>query len=48
MALMLQNELNSDVARFATYVQNLLTTWLSQDRFDGGGKTRDIAIQLVL
>ena len=44
-ALLPQNELNGDVARFTTHVQ---TCYLLQDRFYLGGKTRNIAIQLVL
>ena len=44
-ALLPQNELNGDVARFPTHVQ---TCYLLQDRFYLGGKTRNIAIQLVL
>ena len=44
-ALLPQNELNGDVARFTTHVQ---TCYLLQDRFYMGGKTRNIAIQMVL
>ena len=40
---LLQNELTSDVARFTTQQPDLL-----QDRFYVDGKTRNIAIQLVL
>ena len=45
---LLQNELNSEVARFTTHVQTCQQPDLLQDRFDVGGKTRNIAIQLVL
>ena len=40
-ATLLENELNSDVARFITIVRTCLAT-------RKGGKTRNIAIQLVL
>ena len=42
---MLQNELKNDVARFTTHVQTCEQPDLLQDRFDVGGKTRNIAIQ---
>ena len=44
-SLLPQNELNGDVERFTTHVQ---TCYLLRDRFYLGGKTRNIAIQLVL
>ena len=47
-ATMLQNELNSDVARCTTHVQTCLQPDLLQNRFDVGDKTRNIAIQRVL
>ena len=40
--------MNSDVARFITPAQTCSQPDLLQDRFDVGGKTRNIAIQLVL
>ena len=45
---LLQNEFNINVARFTTHVQTCLSTNQVVNRFDVGGKTRDIAIQLVL
>ena len=44
---LLQNELNSDVARFTTHVQTCQQPDLLQDRFDVGGETLNMAIQLV-
>ena len=38
------SELNSDVVRRFTPLQKLLKPDLLQDRFDVGGKTRNIAI----
>ena len=47
--LLLQKEwLKSDVARFTTHVQNCYRPDLLQDRFHVDGKTRNIAVQLVL
>ena len=49
-ATLLQKELNSDVARIATHVRTYIST-SKVTRFvfvDRGGKTRNIAIQLVL
>ena len=43
---MLQNELNSDMARFTTHVQACYQPDSLQDRFDVDGKTRHINIQL--
>ena len=48
LATLLQNKLNSDVACFTTQAQTCLQPDLSQDGFDMGGNTRNIAIQLVL
>ena len=45
---MLQNEFKSDVARFTTRVQTCQQPDLLQDRFYLGGKTRNVALQLVL
>ena len=45
---MLQNGLESDVARFTTHVQTCQQPDLVQDRFHEGGKTRNVALQLVL
>ena len=42
------NKLNSDVARFTTIVRTCLTTKSVARFFLVGGKTRNIAIQLVL
>ena len=39
---------NSEVARFITHVQTCYQPHLLQDRFDVSGKTRNIAIRLVL
>ena len=47
-ATLLQNELDCDVQRFTTHVQTCYQPDLLQDRFYVGGKTRNIAIQLVL
>ena len=44
----MQNELKSNVARFATCVQTSEQPDLLQDRFDVGDKTRNNALQLVL
>ena len=48
MPTLLQKELKSDVARFTTNVQTCQQPDLMQDRFDEGGKTRNVAWQLVL
>ena len=40
--------MKGDVALFTTHVQTCSQPDLLQDRFDVGGKTRNIAIQLVL
>ena len=48
LATLLQNELNSDVARFTTHVQTCSQPDFLQHKFDLGGITRIIAIQLVL
>ena len=45
-ATLLQNELNSDMARFTTHVQACYQPDSLQDRFDVDGKTRHINIQL--
>ena len=47
-ATLLQNELESDVARFTTHVQTCQQPDLVQDRFHEGGKTRNVALRLVL
>ena len=47
-ATLLQNELNSDVPRFATCVQTCFATNKVVRVFFVGGKRRKIAIQLVL
>ena len=44
----MQNELKSNVARFATCVQTCEQPVLLQDRFDVGDKTRNNTIQLLL
>ena len=41
LATLLQNVLNSDVARFTTRVQTCYQPDLLQDWFDVGGKTRN-------
>ena len=38
----------NDVARFTTNVQTFQQPDLVQDRFDEGGKTRNVSLQLVL
>ena len=38
----------NDVARFTTNVQTFQKPDLVQDRFDEGGKTRNVSLQLVL
>ena len=45
---MLQNEFKSVVACFTIDVQTCQQPDLLQDRFDLGGKTRNVALQLVL
>ena len=45
---LLQNELKSDVARFPTHVQTCQQPEWVQDMFDEGGKTLNVALQLVL
>ena len=47
-ATLLKNELNSDVARFTMFKPFQEQPDLLQGRFDVGGKSRNIAIQLVL
>ena len=46
-ARLLQNELKSNVERFSTLAKTRQQPDLLQDRFDVGGKTRYIVIQLV-
>lgn len=41
-------QVENDVARFTTNVQNVQQPDLVQDRFDEGGKTRNASLQLVL
>ena len=48
LATLPKNELNSDVAPFTSHVQTCYQPDLLQDRFDAGGKTHNIAIQLFL
>ena len=45
---LLQNELNSDIARFTNHVRTCLKTKKVSGFFFGDGKTKNIAIQLVL
>ena len=47
-ATLLQNELNSDVARFTTHIKPVLQQIRLLTGLNMGGKTRNIAIQLVL
>ena len=49
LATLLQNELNSDVARFTTHIKPVLQQLrLFKKGVNVGGKTRNIAIQLAL
>ena len=45
---LLQNELNSDVGRFTTHIKPVLQQISFLTGLNKGGKTRNIAIQLVL
>ena len=47
-ATLLQNELNSDVARFTTHIKPVLQQIRLLTGLNVGGKTRNIAIQRVL
>ena len=47
-ATLLQNELNSDVARFTTHIKPLSQQIRLLTGLNVGGKTRKIAIQIVL
>ena len=47
-ATLMQNELNSDVARFTTHIKPVLQQIRLLAGLNTGGKTRNIAIQLVL
>ena len=47
-ATLLQNELNSDVARFTTHIKPVLQQIRLLTGLNMGGKTRNIAIQQVL
>ena len=48
LATLLQNELNSDVAPFTTHIKPVLQQIRLLTGLNVGGKTRNIAIQLVL
>ena len=48
LATLLQNELNSDIARFTTHIKPVLQQIRLLTGLNMGGKTRNIAIQLVL
>ena len=48
LATLLQIELNSDVARFTTHIKPVLQHIRLLTGFNVGGKTHNIAIQLVL
>ena len=48
LATLLQNELNSDVARFTTHIKPVLQQIRLLTGLNMGGKTHNIAIQLVL
>ena len=48
LATLLQKELNSDVARFTTHNKPVLQQIRLLTGLNVGGKTRNIAIQLVL
>ena len=48
LATLLQNELNSDVARFTTLIKPVLQQIRLLTGLNQGGKTRNIAIQLAL
>ena len=48
LATLLQNELNSDVARFITHIKPFLQQIRLLTGLNVSGKTRNIAIQLVL
>ena len=48
LATLLQNELNSDVARFTTHIKPVLQQIRLLTGFIEGAKTRNIALQLVL
>ena len=47
-ATLLQNELNNDVAPFTTHIKNVLQQIRLLTGLNMGGKTRNIALQLVL
>ena len=47
-ATVLQNELNSDVARFTTHIKPVLQQIRLLTGLNMGGKTRNIAIKLIL
>ena len=48
LATLLQNELNGDVARFTTHIKPVLQQIRLLTGLNVGGKTRNIALQLVL
>ena len=48
LVTLLQNELNSDVARFTAHIKPVLQQIRLLTGLNVGGKTRNIAIQLVL
>ena len=48
LATLLQNELNSDVTRFTTHIKPVLQQIRLLAGLNVGGKTRNIAVQLVL
>ena len=48
LATLLQNELNSDFAPFTTHEKNPYHLICCKTGLNAGGKTRNIAIQLVL
>ena len=48
LATLLQNELNSDVARFTTHIKPVLQQIRLLTGLNVGGKTRNITIQIVL
>ena len=48
LATLLQNELNSDVARFTTHIKPVSQQIRLLTGLNVGGKTRKIAIQIVL